>query len=144
MVAERGLLLSQERIPEKICEQIADVHVPQVVKQIIEVPVPEMVEQLVKLPKTEADDRTQQRTAEYIAVIPVPQDVKELVVVFRFFSQDRIQQRTVEQTILATSLAETIVVVLVIHMPGTTQRGVNTHAQHVVNAVEVRSLKSSS
>ena len=29
MVAERGISPHQERIPEKICEQIVDVHVPQ-------------------------------------------------------------------------------------------------------------------
>ena len=134
MVAERGS-----------CEWIADVHVPQVVKRTIEVPkmaeqildvlVPEMVEQ--QLPETVSDDRIQQRTAEHIAVIPVPQGVKELVVVFRVFSQDRIQQRTVEQTIPATSLAWMIVVVPVIQTKGKTQQGVNTHAQHVVNTVDV-------
>ena len=141
MVAEPGLLLPQERIPEKICEQIADVHVPQVVKQIIEVPVPEMVEQLVEVPKTVLQDRIQQRTVEQIVDARVPQAVEELADVFRVFSQDRIQERTVEQTIPATSLAETIVVVPVIQMQGTTQRGVNTHAQHVVNAVEVEKPK---
>ena len=108
-----------------------------IVEQIPDVLVPEMVEQLVKLPKTVSVDRIQQRIAEHIAVIPVPQGVKELVVVFRVFSQDRIQERTVEQTIPVTSLAETIVVVPVIQMQGTTQRGANTHVQHVVNAVEV-------
>ena len=46
-----------------------------------------------------------------------------------------------EQTIPAASLAETIVVVPVIQMQGTTQRGVDTHAQHVVNAVEVEKPK---
>ena len=35
MVAEP---CSSEQISERICEQIADVHVPQVVEQIIEVP----------------------------------------------------------------------------------------------------------
>ena len=110
MVAERGVWPPKEQIPEKICEQIADVHVPRVVEQIIEVPkmaeqildvlVPEMVEQLVKQPKTVSDDR--------------------------------IQQRTVEQTIPVT-LAEKIV-----EGPVTqTQQGVNTRAQHVVNTVEV-------
>ena len=34
MVAERGVW----QIPEKICEQIVDVHVPQVVGQVLEVP----------------------------------------------------------------------------------------------------------
>ena len=53
MVAERGFPPPpQEQTPEKICEKIADVHVPQVVERIIEVPVPEMVEQLVRQPKT--------------------------------------------------------------------------------------------
>ena len=141
MVAEPGLLLPQERIPEKICEQIADVHVPQVVKQIIEVPVPEMVEQLVEVSKTVSWDRIKQRTVEQIVDARVPHAVEELADVCMVFSQDRIQERTVEQTILATSLAETIVVVPVIHMQGTTQRGVNTHAQHVVNAVEVEKPK---
>ena len=149
MVAELVRHVVGERISERICEQIADVHVPQVVKrtievpkmteQILDVPVPEMVEQ--KLLETVSDDRIQQRTAEHIAVIPVPQDLKELVVVFRVFSQDRIQQRTVEQTIPATSFAEMIVVVPVVQMQGKTQQGVNTHAQHVVNTVEVERPK---
>ena len=149
MVAEQVRHVVGERISERICEQIADVYVPQVVKrtievpkmaeQILDVPVPEMVEQ--KLPETVSDDRIQQRTVEHIAVIPVPQDVKELVVVFRVFSQDRIQERTVEQTIPVISLAETIVVVPVIQMQGTTQRSVNTHVQHVANAVEMEKPK---
>ena len=149
MVAEQVRNVVGERISERICEQIADVHVPQVVKRTIEVPkmaeqsfdipVPEMVEQ--KLPETVSDDRIQQWTAEHIAVIPVPQDVKELMVVFRVFSQDRIQQRTVEQTIPATSLAEMIVEVPVIQTQGRTQQGVTTHVQHVVNVVEVERPK---
>ena len=83
---DRGVWPPQEQIPEKICEQIADVHVPQVVEQIIEVPkmaeqildflVPEMVEQLAKLSKTTHQDRIQQRTVEHIfAATPVPQAV---------------------------------------------------------------------
>ena len=143
MVAEPGLPPPQEQIPERTCEQVVDVRMPQVVGQVLEVPkissqdrdlhgtveqipdvlVPEMVEQLTKLPKTESDDRTQQRTAECIVNIPVSQGVKELVVVFRVFSQDRIQERTVEQTIPATSLAEIIVVVPVIQTKGKTQTG---------------------
>ena len=87
MVAEPGW--SSEKISERICEWIADVHASQIVEQIIEVPklaeeildvlVPEMVEQLVKLPKTASEDRIQQRTAEHIADISVPQDVEELI-----------------------------------------------------------------
>ena len=146
MVAERGW--SPERGSR---EQIADVHASQVVEQIIEVPkmaeqildvpVLETVEQSVKLPNNVPQDRIQQRTVEQIVDARVPQAVEELADVFRVFSQDRIQERTVEQTIPATSLAETIVVVPVIHMQGTTQRGVHTHAQHIVNAVEVEKPK---
>ena len=148
MVAEPR---SSEQISERICEQIADVHVPQVVEQIIEVPkmaeqildvlVPDMVEQLVKLPNTVSQDRIRQRTVEQIVDTSDPQVVEKLVVVFRVFSQDRIQQRTVEQTIPATSLAEMIVEVPVIQTQGRTQQGVNTHVQHVVNTVEVERPK---
>ena len=97
MVAEHGCdtpwRAPQERISEKICEQIVAVHVPQVfvqvlevpkissrdrilqgtVEQILDVPVPEMVEQLVNLPNTVSQDSIQERTAERIADIPVPQ-----------------------------------------------------------------------
>ena len=155
------MLLPQERIPERTCEQIVDVHVRQVVEQVLEVPeissqdrevhdtveqildvpVPEMVEQLVEVPETVSRDGVQQRTVEQIVDAPVMQAVEELAEVSKVFSQDRIQQRIVEQTIPAISLAETIVVVPVIQMQGTTQRGVNTHAQHVVNAVEVEKPK---
>ena len=101
MVAEHGLPPPQEQIPERTCEQVVDVRMPQVVgqvlevlssqdrdlhgtvEQILDVLVPEMVEQLVKLPKTESDDRTQQRTAECIVNIPVSQNVVELVEVSR-------------------------------------------------------------
>ena len=46
-----------------------------------------------------------------------------------------------EQTIPATSLAEMIVEVPVVQTQGRTQQGVNTHAQHVVNTVEVERPK---
>ena len=77
MVAEQFRLVVGERISERICEQISDVHVPQVVEQIIEVPkmaeqildvlVLETGEQSVKLPSTVSEDRIQERTAERIA-----------------------------------------------------------------------------
>ena len=137
MVAERGVWPPQEQTPEKICEPIADVHVPQVVEQILDILVPEMAKQLVEVPETVSRDGVQQRIVEQIVDASVPQAVEELTEVFRVFSQDRIQQRTVEQTIPATSLAEMIVEVPVIQMQGRTQRGVNMHVQHVVNAVEV-------
>ena len=105
MVAEHGLLSPQEWIPERICEQIWDVQLPQVVEQVLggpripsrdrilqgtaerifDVLVPEMVEQLVKLPKTVSEDGIQQRTVERIAEIPVPQVAEELVEVSKVF-----------------------------------------------------------
>ena len=116
MVAERGALLRQERIPERTCEQIGNVPIPQVVEQIIEVPkissqdgilqdaveqipdvpVPEMVQQLVNLPKTVSEDGIQQRTVERIADIPVPQVVEELVEVFKLQIVEEIDEKTVE------------------------------------------------
>ena len=85
---DRGVWPLQEQIPEKICEQIVDVHVPQVVEQTIEapkmaeqipdVPVREMVEQLVEVPETVSRDGVQQRTVEQIVDAPVLQAVEEL------------------------------------------------------------------
>ena len=157
MVAEPGLPPPQEQIPERTCEQVVDVRMPQVIGQVLDVPkissqdrdlhgtveqipdvpVPEMVEQLVKLPKTESDDRTQQRTAECIVNIPVSQSVVELVEVSRVL-QDRIQQRFVEQTDEAPDLsfAEKIIEKPVTQTQGKTQQVVNTHVQHVVNTVD--------
>ena len=138
MVAERGVWPPQEQTLEKICEQIADVHVPQVVEQIIEVPVPEMVEQLVKQPKTIPQDRIQQRTVEHItADTPVPQDVEEPAEFFKCFSQNRVQ--LLENP--AIPLAEKIVELPVIQTEEKTRQGVNACVQHVANAVEVEKYK---
>ena len=144
---DRGVWPPQEQIIEKICEQIADVHVPQVVEQIIEVHkmaeqildvlVPEMVEQLVEVPKTVLLDRTQQRTVEQIVDARAPQVVEEIAEVFRVFSKDRIQQRTVEQIIPAIPLAGKIVELLVIQ----TRQSVNACVQHLVNTVKVEKYK---
>ena len=144
---DRGVWPPQEQIIEKICEQIADVHVPQVVEQIVEVHkmaeqildvlVPEMVEQLVEVPKTVLLDRTQQRTVEQIVDARVPQVVEELAEVFRVFSKDRIQQRTVEQIIPAIPLAGKIVELFVIQ----TRQSVNACVQHLVNTVKVEKYK---
>ena len=144
---DRGVWPPQEQILEKICEQIADVHVPQVVEQIIEVHemaeqildvlVLEMVEQLVEVSKTVSRDGVQQRTVEQIPDAPVPQAVEELADISKVSFQDGIQQRIVEQTIPAILLAEKIVELSVIQTGERTQQGVNTHAQHIVNTVEV-------
>ena len=87
------------------------------------------------------DDGVQQRTVEQIVDAPVPQAVEELAEVSKVFSQDRIQQRIVEETIPAIPLAEKIVELPIIHTKERMQQGVNTHAQHVVNTVEVEKSK---
>ena len=160
MVAERGVWPSQEQIPEKICEQIVDVHIPQDVGQVLEVPktacrdrslectaeqipdvpVPEMVKQLVEAPKTTHQDRIQQRTVEHIAAdTSVPQDVEEPAEFFKAFSQDRVQLRFGGQIIEnpAIPLAEKIVELPVSQTEEKTQQGANMCFQHIVNAVEV-------
>ena len=154
VAAEHGLLSPHERILEKICEQIWDVQLPQVVEQvlggpripsrdrilqgtaerILNVPVPEMVEQLVKLPETTSEDGIQQRTVERIADIPVPQVAEELVEVSKVFPKDRLQQRFVEQSIdtHGISLAEKIVEGPVSQTQGKTQQFVNTSVHYVI------------
>ena len=162
---ERGLAVThpQERISEKIYEQIMDVHASQIVEQvteepeissrdrtsqctaeqIVDVPVPEMVKQLVEVPQTISQDRIKQQTVKHIIDVPVPQAVEELVEVSRGFFQDRVHQRFVEQIIEAPaiSLAEKIVEVPVIQAQGKTQEDVNTHVLHVVDTVEVEKPK---
>ena len=59
MVAERARFVVGERISERICEQIADVHVRQVVEQVLEVP------------KNSSQDRNLQGTVEQIPDDPV-------------------------------------------------------------------------
>ena len=157
MVAESGIPQPQEQIPERTCEQVVDVRMPQVVGQVLEVPkissqdrdlhgtveqildvlVPEMAKQLVEVPETISPDRIQQRSVEQIVDASVPQAVEELAEVFRVFSQDRIQQRIVEQTIPAIPFAEKIVELPVIQTEEKTRQGVNACVQHVANAVEV-------
>ena len=86
MVAERGTRPPlQERISERIREQIVDAYVSQV------------LEQVTKLPKTSSRDRTLQRAVEQILDVPVPEMVNRLLEVPKIIPQDRILQRTVKQ-----------------------------------------------
>ena len=163
MVAEHGCdrpwQAPQEETSEKICEQIVEVHVPQVVGQVLEVPktasrdrtlqetvervvdvpVPEMVEQLVKLPKTVSEDGMQERTMEQTVDILVPRYVEEPTEFFKASSLDRVQQSSAEQTIetLAIFFVGKIFEVPVIQTQRKTQQGVNAHVQHAVVTVEV-------
>ena len=111
------------------------------VEQIPDDPVLEKAAQLVEMPKTVLQDGIQQRTVEQIVEAPAPQAVEELAEDSKVFTQDGIQQRIVEQTIPAIPLAEKIVELPVIQTEETKQQGVNTHAQHVVNTVEVEKPK---
>ena len=160
MVAERGVWPPQEQIREKICEQIADVHVPQVVEQIVEMPkmaeqildvlVPEMVEQLMKLSKTVSMGRIQERTAEQTVDILVPQDVEEPAEFFKASSLDRVQQSSVEQTVETpdiTTLAEKIIEMpvtqftdKVVDIPFLAQRQISM-VQTVQKSVEIPQLQ---
>ena len=104
-------------------------------EQILDVPVPEKVEQLAEMPKIVSQDRIQERAVEQTVDIPVPQDVEETAEFFKTSSQDRVQQRFRGQ-IIELSLAEKIVEMPVTQMREETKQVVNTHVQHVVNAVE--------
>ena len=162
-IVEIVKVVFQEQIAERICEQIVDVDGSQIAEQntevpktsnldrnlqctaeqISDVPVPEMVEQLLEVPETVSQDRIRQRTVEQIVDAPVPQVVEELAESSKVLFQDRIQQRAVEQIIEnpANSVAEMIVEVPVIQTPERTQQVVNTHVQHVVNAVKAEKPK---
>ena len=162
MVAERGVWPPQERTPEKTCEQVVDFRVRQVVEQVLAVPknssqdrnlqgtveqIPDdpmlgKAEQLEEVPETVSRDGVQQRTVEQIVGAPVSQAVEESSEVSKVFSQGRIQQRIVGQIIPAIPLAEKIVELPVEQTEEKTQRDVNTHVQHVVNAVEVERPKT--
>ena len=87
MVAEPGLPQPQEQIPERTCEQVVDVRMPQVVGQVLEVP------------KISNQDRDLHGTVEQILDVLVPEMAKQLVEVPETISPDRIQQRIVEQIV---------------------------------------------
>ena len=82
MVAEP--CCSSWQISERICEQIADVHVPQVVGQVLEAP------------KISSQDRNLQGTVEQIPDVLVPEMVEQLVKLSKTVSVNRIQERTAE------------------------------------------------
>ena len=75
--------------------------------------------------------------------VTVPQAVEELVEGSKAFSQNRVQQSYMEQTIAnpAISLVEETVEMPVIRTKEKAQHVVNTHVQHVVNAVETEMSK---
>ena len=87
MVAERGEAPLQERISERIREQIVDAYVSQVLEQVTE------------LPKTPSRDRTLQGTVEPVLDVLLPQMVEQLLEVPKIIPQDRILQRTVTQIV---------------------------------------------
>ena len=84
-------------------------------------------------------DRISQCTVEQTLDVSVPDIVESSTFVF----QDRIQQRTLEQIIAnpAISLVEQTVEMPVTRTKEKTQHVVNTHVQHVVNAIETEMSK---
>ena len=79
MVAERGVLLYQERILGRICACTGDV------------PLPQVVEQVLGGAKTRSRDRTLQGTAEQIPDVPVLEMVEQLMT-----AEDRVARRNPE------------------------------------------------
>ena len=79
----------------------------------------------------------------FVVDVTVPRVVKELVEGSKAFSQNRVQQSSMEQTVAnpAISLVEETVEMPVIRTKEKTQHVVNTHVQHVVNAVETEMSK---
>ena len=112
-------------------------------EQILDVPVPETMKQLEELPETISEDRTQQRTVNHIVGIPVPQVVEELMEFSKVFPPDRVQQSSADENVEtpAISLAERIIEMPVTQMREETKHVVNTHVQHVANAVEAEMPK---
>ena len=131
MVAERGTRPPLERILERICKQIVDIHVLQVVGQVTGVP------------KTPSRDRILQCTVDQIFDVLVPEMIKQLMEVPKTTSQDRIQQQTVEQIVdtPALSITENVVEMPVTQTQEKMQQVANTHVQHVVNTIKVEKPK---
>ena len=71
-VVEVVQIIPQERIQQRIVEQIVDVPVPQVVEEILEV--------IKVIPQ----ERVSERIVEQIVDVPVPQVMEEIVKVVRF------------------------------------------------------------
>ena len=163
MVAERGNGPRQKRSRGDRGRESRDVNRNREDEDEIEIQYQKVVEQVTEVPRTSSRDRTlqcteeqildvlvpetvsrdgvQQRNVEQIVDAPMMQTVEELEGVSKVFSQDKIQQCIVEQTIPAIPLDEKIVELPVIQTEETTRQGVNTHAQHVIDTVEVERPK---
>ena len=72
---------------ERIVEQIADVHVPEIMEEIVEVA------------KIVQQGRVQQHTVEEIVDVPVPQFLEEMVEVIKAIHQARMTERIFEQIV---------------------------------------------
>ena len=71
-------LVPQERIQERIVEEIIDV------------PVPQWIEEMIEVVKLIPQERVENRTAEQIVDVPVPQIQEELVEVIQLVPHERI------------------------------------------------------
>ena len=148
---DRGVWPLQEQILEKICEQIADVNVPQVVEQIIEVHkmaeqildvlVPEMVEQLVECRRPFSWKEPSSGLWNRSSTLESRRLWKKLQRFSGFSPRTGLKSALWSRSFLLFHSLRRSLWWPVSQMQGTTQRGVNTHAQHVVNAVEVEKPK---
>ena len=106
-------------------------------KKTVEIPQLDVVKKIVETPGI------LQWNMEQIVDTPVLPVVEELAEASKAFSQNRVQQSSMEQSIEnpAISLAEKTVEMPVTRTQEKTQHVVNTHVQHVVNAVEAEMPK---
>ena len=118
-----------------------------VVEKTVEIPQVDVVEKIVETPEIQTghgiQDRNQLRNVKQIIDTPVLPVKEEQAEASKDFFQNRVQHRFGKQTIesLAISLAERVVEALDTRTQEKTQHVVNTHVQHVVNAVEAEMPK---
>ena len=121
--------------------------IAQIVQTTIEIPQLHCISNVIDIPVVEVVQVPQAHVAEKTVEIPQLDVVEKIVetpeIQTGHGTQDRVQQSSMVQTIenLAISLAEKIVEMPVARTQEKTQHVVNTHVQHVVNAVEAEMPK---
>ena len=158
VVAQRQITMDQtvqktvETPPLQCTDEVIDnpvVQVPRahVVEKTVEIPQLDVVEKIVETLEIQTghgiQDRIQKRNVEQIIDTPGLPVMEEQAEASKVLSQNRVQQSSMEQTIAnpAISLAEKTVEISVTRTQEKTQHVVNTHVQHVVNAVEAEMPK---
>ena len=141
---QRALSVLRDATNKVVDDPVVQVPQAHVSEKTVEIRQLDVVEKIVETPEIQTghsiQGRIQQRTLEQIVDTSIPQVVAEAT---KDFSQNRVQQSSMEQTIAnpAISLAEETVEMPVIRTKEKTPHVVNTHVQHVVNAVETEMPK---